>query len=37
MKKIILIKSLIVYTNYALLGFYLRQFRIHKYYGFNNA
>ena len=37
MKKNILIKNLIVYASYELLGFYLRQFRIHKYYGFNNA
>ena len=30
-------KNLIVYVNYVLLGFYLCQSRIHRYYGFNSA
>ena len=30
-------KNLIVYVNHVLLGFYLSQPRIHKYYGFNSA
>ena len=30
-------KNLIVYVNHVLLGFYLCQSRIYKYYGFNNA
>ena len=30
-------KSLIVYVNHVLLGFYLYWCRIHKYYGFNSA
>ena len=30
-------KSLIVYVNHALFGFYLQQFGIHKYYGFNST
>ena len=30
-------KNLIVYVNHVLLGFYLCQSRIHKYYGFNSA
>ena len=30
-------KSLIVYVNHVLLGFYLYWSRIHKYYGFNSA
>ena len=30
-------KYLIVYVNYVLLGFYLCQSRIHRYYGFNSA
>ena len=30
-------KSLIVYVNHVLLGFYLCQSKIHKYYGFNSA
>ena len=30
-------KSLIVYNNHVLVGFYLCQSRIHRYYGFNSA
>ena len=37
LKKFLLIKSLVVYANHALLDFYLCQFRIHKYDIFNNS
>ena len=33
----ILIKSLTVYVNHALLGFYFSQFEISSYFRFNNA
>ena len=30
-------KNEVVYVNHVLLGFYLYQSRLHKYYGFNSA